>query len=456
MLRTLGFSVALLFGLQMAALAGVPAEVADRLGADLTPMGSQKSGNKAGTIPQWTGGLQSPPANVTYKIGDRHPDPYADDKILFTITAANLAQYEQNLTEAAKALFATYPETYKMNVYPPRRSCAQPAAVYERIKKNALTSVSSPDGAGFAGAIMSTAFPIPSTAQEILWNHTLKFRNFQLSHQFVVVVPTKGGDFTPYVVKDEALQHYSDPSKTDVSELNNISLRYVARSISPARAAGISALVHESINQAQGVRKAWVYIPGIRRVRRMPDLAYDNPGAGTDGLQTVDSVGGFNGATDRYDWTYIGRQEAYLSANNYRLAQSDLEYKNIFTPGGHINQDLPRYELQRTEVIEANLRPGTRHLYPRRKFWIETDAWVVSNTSQYDAQGALWRVQETYSMTYYEVPVCGGSSVVAYDLNARRYLAGGFSNEEPPINFFAGELKEENFTPEALRQSSTN
>ena len=58
--------------------AEVPAEVAARLGQDLTPLGSQKSGNKDGTIPEWTGGLSEIPAGVTYKVGDRYPlGPFA-------------------------------------------------------------------------------------------------------------------------------------------------------------------------------------------------------------------------------------------------------------------------------------------------------------------------------------------------------------------------------------------
>ncbi len=434
------------------ALAGVPTEVADRLGNDLTPMGSQKSGNKDGTIPQWTGGLQTPPANITYKVGDRHPDPYADDQVMFTITAQNSGQYEKNLTETAKAMFATYPNTYKMHIFPGRRSCAQPASVYTTIKLNALNSEETPDGAGLTGAIRGTAFPIPGTAQKMLWNHKLKFRNFKVTRQFVAAVPTRNGEFTPYVVQDEVLQNYSDPTKTDVSELGNISLRYIAHTIAPARAAGNVVMVHETINQVEGSRKAWVYSPGTRRVRRAPDIAYDNPGTNSDGLQTVDSFGGFNGATDRYDWTYIGRQEAYLPANNYRLEQSSLQYKDIFNTGAHINQDLIRYELQRAEVIEANLRPNTRHLYPKRKFWIETDAWEVINASQYDARGGLWRVQEIFAATFYEVPVCGSTGGVSYDLDAGRYLVGGFTNQEPQINFFADELKEDRYTPDSIRR----
>ena len=37
------------------------AEIA-RLGADLTPVGAEKAGNKDGSIPEWTGGLCAPPA----------------------------------------------------------------------------------------------------------------------------------------------------------------------------------------------------------------------------------------------------------------------------------------------------------------------------------------------------------------------------------------------------------
>ncbi|MFP5469021.1 MAG: DUF1329 domain-containing protein, partial [Alphaproteobacteria bacterium] len=218
-----------------AALAGVPAEVANRLGNDLTPMGSQKSGNKDGTIPEWTGGLQSPPANITYKVGDRHPDPYADDKILFTITGANMAQYEKNLSEASRSLLAAYPETYKMNVYPGHRSCAQPAAVYEVLKSNALNSAIDPDSSGFSGAIRSTVFPIPSVSQEIMWNHKLKFRNFKFTRHLVFAAPTRTGDFTTYVDLNEGYVNFSDPAVKDVAELDNIALKYISNTIAPAR-----------------------------------------------------------------------------------------------------------------------------------------------------------------------------------------------------------------------------
>ncbi len=450
--RKLFYGTSLAMLLSVTAFAGVPPEVAARLGNDLTPMGSQKSGNKDGTIPEWTGGLQSPPANVTYKIGDRHPDPYADDKVLFTITAANMAQYEKNLGVLSVGMLKAYPETYKMNVYPTHRSCAQPPAVYEVIKSNALNSVGAPDGAGFSGAIRSTAFPIPSVTQEMMWNHTLKFRDYKFTRQLVFAAPTRGGDFTAYVDQNEGLIPFSDPSKTDVSQLNNISFYYISNTVAPARSAGNVVLVHETINVSEGARKAWVYSPGTRRVRRAPNIAYDNPLTNSDGLDTTDNFGGFNGATDRYDWTYVGRQETYMPNNNYRFAQRDLQYKDILIPGGHMKMDYLRYELQRAHVFEANVRASTRHLYPRRQFWMEEDSWFILQNTAYDARGNLWRLHEQFAMTYYEGPVCDRVGATTNDLNAGRYLAGSLVNQEAQISWKADELQEDRYTPDAIRR----
>lgn len=50
--------------------------------------------------------------------GAQHPvDPYANEKPLFTITAENLSQYAERLTEGQKAMFARYPQTFRIPVY---------------------------------------------------------------------------------------------------------------------------------------------------------------------------------------------------------------------------------------------------------------------------------------------------------------------------------------------------
>src|SRR5579863_1009158 len=79
----------------------VSPQEAARLGQDLTPLGGEKAGNADGSIPAWTGGIKSAAdaGFPNYRSGDHHPDPYAADKPLFTITAANLGEYAAKLTE---------------------------------------------------------------------------------------------------------------------------------------------------------------------------------------------------------------------------------------------------------------------------------------------------------------------------------------------------------------------
>ena len=129
------------------ASAAISEQDLDRLGKDLTPVGAEKAGNADGTIPEWTGGLTEPlpgwPNANFYR-----PNPFADDKVLFTITKENMDQYADKLPEAAKAMLTAYPEFFKMNVYPTRRTAAYPQWYYDNIKKNAPTAKLINDGNG--------------------------------------------------------------------------------------------------------------------------------------------------------------------------------------------------------------------------------------------------------------------------------------------------------------------
>jgi len=127
------------------AQAKISAEEAARLGQDLTPFGGEKAGNAEGTIPAWEGGITQPPAN--YKQGDHHPDPFADDKMLFKINKANMAEYADKLTEGHKALLAA-DENYYLGVYTTRRSASAPQRIYDGTKRCAQTAVLTEDGNG--------------------------------------------------------------------------------------------------------------------------------------------------------------------------------------------------------------------------------------------------------------------------------------------------------------------
>src|SRR6266540_581276 len=100
--------------------AAVGEQEAAQLGKSLTPVGAEKAANKDGTIPEWTGGLTTPPTG--WKPGQKRVDPFAADKPLFSIDASNVDRYKDKLSEGQLALVKQL-KGYRMDVYPTRRSC---------------------------------------------------------------------------------------------------------------------------------------------------------------------------------------------------------------------------------------------------------------------------------------------------------------------------------------------
>jgi hypothetical protein len=220
--------------------------------------------------------------------------------------------------------------------------------------------------------------------------------------------------------------------------------------VAPARLAGSILLVHETLNQVAEPREAWTYNPGQRRVRRAPNVAYDNPGTASDGMRTSDQFDMFNGAPDRYDWKLVGKKEIYVPYNSYKLHSGDVKYDQILSPL-HINQDLARYELHRVWVVEATLKPGTSHIYKRRTLYFDEDSWQILLVDQYDNRDQLWRVSEGHSINYYDVPCFWTTLEVHYDLQAGRYLAIGLDNESRMYDFTIKRTAGD-YTPDALRR----
>lgn len=429
--------------------AKVPQSEADRLGNDLTPMGSIKAGNADGTIPEWTGGITAAPAG--YKVGDHHPDPYADDKVLFTITAANYTQYQDKLSAGQIEMFKTYPETFKMNVYPTRRSASYPQYVYDATKANATRAELVEGGNGLKNAAIGVPFPIPQNGLEVVWNHIVRYRGVNVARHSGQVAPQTDGTYTIVSFQDVLSQLYTAPDATPESlEANNMLFYFKQWATAPARLAGTALLVHETLDQIKKPRQAWTYNTGQRRVRRAPNVAYDAPGTASDSLRTTDDFDMYNGAPNRYNWKIVEKKEVYIPYNTYKLHSDQVTYDQIIQPG-HINQDLVRYELHRVWVVEGTLKDGMRHIYKKRTFYIDEDSWQISLLDSYDNQDKLWRVGMAHAVNYYELPALWSTLETFYDLQSGRYLAIGLDNQEDMYDFNV-ELSEQDFTAAALKR----
>lgn len=414
----------------LAAVAKTTPEQAARLGADLTPMGAEAAANENGSIPAWMGGQTARPANYA-GAGARYVDPYPEDKPLFTITAANLSAYRARLTAGQIGLFEKYPDSYKINVYPSRRSFANPPAIYEAARSNALSAELSNKGETLSGAITAIPFPIPENGQEAIWNHRLRYRDVSTrgwDNQFTV---SSDGEYNALKMRVDSLFVYGQQGIKPES-LNNI-LFYLARTVTEPKAlAGSLSLVHETMDSVKELRKAWEYTPGqVRATMRRSSIAtYDNFGVAVDGLSTFDQLDMLNGALDRYDWKLEKKREIYIPANSYLVHSDQYKYPDIIRKN-HVNQDLTRYELRRVWVVDARVKKGgVSHLYKRRTFYLDEDSWQIVLVDIYDAQDQLWRVQEGHSIVAYDKPYQMLVMETIYDLINGRYLLRGLNNEE--------------------------
>lgn len=418
---------------------------ADDLGKTLTPFGAQRAGNADGSIPEWTGGITAPPP--TYVKGTHHPDPFPDDKVLFTITAQNMDQYADKLPEGLKAMLRAYPDTYRLPVYPSRRTTSAPQFVYDETKANATRAKLADGGNGVTGAKIGIPFPLAETGIEMVWNHLLRWRGVAGEGIIGVANPQADGAYTLIKVKQSVDFVYASENGPD----GNTSIYFLEEILSPARLAGEMLLVHDTINQVAEPRSAWTYNPGQRRVRRAPNVAYDNPGTASDGLRTNDQLDVFNGSPDRYEWTLVGRKEMYVPYNSYKLHSGDLSYDQIIKPR-HINQDLTRYELHRVWVVDGTVRPGTSHVYAKRRFYIDEDSWVILAADNYDVRDQIWRVSESHGINYYDLPGYNTTLECTYDLPSGRYTCNGFDNQEPPYRFDQ-DYTAADFAPDSLRRA---
>ncbi|MDT4827475.1 hypothetical protein FQZ97_608230 [compost metagenome] len=397
--------------------AAVSAAEAAKLGAELTLVGAEKAGNADGSIPAYEGGLTTPPAS--YKPGESmRPDPFAGEKPLLVIDGKNIEQYKDQLTAVTAELVKRYP-SFRVDVYPTHRSAALPQGVLDNTLKNATGAKSTAGGNAIENVLPGVPFPIPQSGAEAMWNHLLRYQGVNIATKYdnwnvdsagVASLATTGQAQINFAA-------YDDLSKTLTGKdtYYQIKLNYTA----PARRAGEAVLLRDAVNPLEQPRRGWQYLPGVRRVKLAPSLAYDTPNPGTAGAATWDDAFVFNGALDRYDWKLVGKKELIVPYNAYGVTyQSDL--KPVMTPN-HMAPEFVRWEKHRVWVVEATLKEGARHIYHKRRFYLDEDTWVALASDQYDAGGQLYRGAYTFLTQSYEAQTPDATPYATYDLVGGTY-----------------------------------
>jgi hypothetical protein len=403
----------------------VSPEEAAQLGRELTPLGAEMSGNADGSIPAWDS--SGPPIPADFVPGsDNYINPYANEKPLFAIDSSNWKDYAENLTEGTKAIFEKLgADGFRMDVYPSKRDYVPPDWLVENTAGNATASSLVDEGQRIEGNLPGVPFPIPQSGLEVLWNHMIRHHPDHTYDYDVYYVSSNGKPIlstTGHMTN--IFPAYSEKNRSQLigdTAWLKLRINYTA----PARRAGEILLVHEpgaDYTEGKG-RKAWQYLVGQRRVRLAPAVSFDTPNPGVAGTSTYDDSFIYNGSPERFNWKLIGKKEIYIPYNaydfNFQINIKDMLGDKFLDPNSI------RWEKHRVWIVEGDLKEGSRHLYSKRRYYIDEDTWNALSGDNYDGRGNLWRVQYAYGTNLYDIKTYYSMPYGAYDVAQGIYNLNG-------------------------------
>ena len=433
----------------LSCIAAVEPDQVTKLGNELTPLGGEMAGNVDGSIPEWQPN-STPPTGFDPNSGF-YPNPWPGEQPLYEINASNMQEHATMLTEGSKALLQKFgTDGYVMKVYPSRRSYFAPDWFYSNTAKNAVNTTLKEAGLKVDNNLPGTPFPIPANGLEAVWNHMVRFGTPSV-YKYDVYYVGADGDAVLATTAEGAIVYPMFDNPNEIVGDNawaKLRIDYLA----PPRRAGEKLLVHEPGANYTGSRgrTAWQYLTGQRRVRLAPAVAFDTPNPAVAGTSTYDDAMIYNGSPERFNWTLVGKQELLIPYNNYDFV---FKYPVEELLGSRfIKPDHVRWEKHRVWVLEADLKEGVRHIYNKRRLYLDEDSWTAISSETWDNRGNLWRVQFSYSASMYDTGGMAGASG-AYDLLQNIYNLNG---KPIPGEYHRGVEKDgKYFTSSALSMGGT-
>ncbi|MDH4561227.1 DUF1329 domain-containing protein [Pseudomonas sp. BN414] len=418
---------------------------------DLTPWGAIKGANADGSIPVYSDAPTQPPAGFSGEAG-HYPDPFANEKPLYSVSNGNQGQYADVLTDGVKELLKRFP-SYRVDVYPTHRTHRYSTWELQQIAKNATSAKLVGEGDGVEGSYGPVPFPKPSNGYEVLWNHYN--RSEPAAFQFRAWGYLVDASGRPTLIEDlslKTLKLVHDQRKTSLEGPYKQKTRMTYQG--PASQSGTQLLWFYSQNYSKDNQIFYSYTPGQRRVRIAPEFAYDTPVASKGGAIVYDEVSLFEGRPDRFDFKIVGRKEIIVPYNNNRMNEPSATKESVLGKN-FISPDWMRWEKHRVWVLEANLKPGKRHIYSKRRFYVDEDSWAILASESYDQAGKLYRVGMMNPVLMYDTGTQWCNSFIIYDLIKNNYSISVWlgGNERNFLKAQKELFAEKEFTPEAVQAS---
>jgi len=287
-------------------------------------------------------------------------------------------------------------------------------------------------------------FPDPKTGIEAMYNYEYKYNgdDFSFTDTDFFIDSTTGqsrllkGGYNRYAYQGRL---FLDPKPT-VQSSDKIELKEVQWLTYPEDVAGLALLTVRYQDPGKG-DDGWMYIPSIRRVRRISVAQRGDSFGGTD--LTWDDYRGFSGKVSDYTWKLLGKKEII---GMYHAVTWKMRHKDRVP----FSEDV-RYELRPVAVVEG-VNKMKDYVYNRRIIYLDADSWYIVAEDLYDRRGALWKYLEipwSFDPRNHNMFAYG---YCMYDLIGKRSTVISIRDKQDgPLQVLNTGLREEDFSPSVIQ-----
>ncbi len=298
-------------------------------------------------------------------------------------------------------------EGMKMEIGPSNRDYSPAAEFKEATAQFKGQSKIGPDQS-LQGYTAGTPFPMesidckgdPQAGTKIMWNHDYQWTGDGADARYYYSYWDRGEELPLYYqgtsktiqLANRVEKEYLEKSEGDMFRGEKRKFAFGIEVEAPFDARGIMLLTYryKSSDMARAQAKnddTWVYVPTLRRVRRISTAQRTDAVAGTD--FTFDDLRSFSGIVPQYEWSCLGEMDIMAPMNTKVKAYPESKDHN-FGPYGLSYAD-DRWEVRR--VVKVRMKPKNQdHPYHHKDIYIDKEAITALYSFAYDQKEELWKI----------------------------------------------------------------
>ncbi len=240
----------------------------------------------------------------------------------------------------------------------------------------------------------------PQAGVKLIWNHNYQWRGAAGGAKFFYSYWDRGEQLPLYYegwAKGVRLSHRVEPQYLEKNggdvfrgEKRKEAGGPVVEAPFDARGIMLLSYRYKSSDKPRDQAKnddTWVYVPTLRRVRRISTAQRTDAVAGTD--FTFDDLFSFAGIVPQYEWECLGERKMIGPMNTMQKAYP-YEKEHNFGPYGLSFAD-DRWELRDTIVIRM-IPKNADHPYHHKDIYIDKQTLTALYSFAYDQKEELWKI----------------------------------------------------------------